>query len=215
MASARIVDNDDASRVEDSGMSAIRHVGILVVPGFQATAANHWFPWLCASTRSIGLNCIVADLPNPGDPRPDGWSAAISQAAERLDGDIITVAHSLGCLSLIGTIARDPDLASRIMGSVYVAGFLRPLPSIPQTRLFALNARERTSLAGMVWPTVSMRSDDDPVVDRSLSDELARTLGATTVVVRGAGHFRAREGLSELPSVMTAIEGFLRRPSGE
>ena len=67
-------------------------------------------------------------------------------------------------------------------------------------------------LSGMAVPNprvfgkaTVIHSDDDRLVPPAKSEELAAAIGARTVVVPGAGHFLASDGVTALPEVVDAL----------
>ena len=67
-------------------------------------------------------------------------------------------------------------------------------------------------LSGMAVPhprvfgkATVIHSDDDRLVPPAKSEEFAAAIGARTVVVPGAGHFLASDGVTALPEVVDAL----------
>ena len=139
---------------------------MVIVPGFQARPRNHWFPWLARICGEHGLPCAIVDLPNPENPVCKEWTSAIDRTCAAQNGPLILVAHSLGCVALLKTMALHPDdfrgCTRRI---VMVSGFLDPTPVLPDVAGigdFALTERERAVVHALLPKSMTVvHSDDD------------------------------------------------------
>ena len=179
---------------------------VLVIPGFQARPANHWFPWLAKELEACGVPCTVLDMPSPENPAEARWSPCILDALSASSGRVITVAHSLGCVALLKALAKEPQAGQRVIRGIFVAGFLEPLPGISGIEGFMPNAAELGAVAPIFKGSSEVLcSDDDPIVRPELSESFAQAIGARTTRVHAHGHFRARDGVDELPEVLQEI----------
>jgi predicted alpha/beta hydrolase family esterase len=114
------------------------------------------------------------------------------------------VAHSLGCLAVLRYLRSLPG-PWRLGTLVLVSGFIDSLPALPELDPFIGYGCDVTGLSERVDHLVIIRSDDDSLVPSAHTDHLAELLGASAVVVPGAGHFLAIDGIIALPSVRDAI----------
>jgi len=180
---------------------------LLVVPRWAGTPRSDWYPWLVtalADGRAFAP-VLVADLPEPGQPRLDTWPPAIGRLLgddPAVLADTFVVGHSVGCQALLHALAALPA-GVRVAGMLAVAGWWRvdnPWPTILpwQDRLPDL-ARVRAAVPAM---TVLL-SDGDPFTsDYHENATLWRErLGAAVEVVPGARHFNA----AEEPAVLATL----------
>lgn len=187
---------------------------VLVVPGFDAAPADNWFPWLDSELEGRGVRTTVVALPSPGSPDRDQWDEAIRSELDVLDGSTSVVAHSLGCVAVLRHLARRQD-RWRLASLVLVAGFLDPVPGLPQLDRFVRDIGDLTGITDRIGTVTVLRSDDDPSVPRDHTDRLARTLDVTPVEVRGAGHFTTEDGMTRLPQVLDALGIVRHSPDGD
>lgn len=176
----------------------------MIFHGYSATPHDHWFGWLAEQLNRAGVSTQIPALPNPTAPTPDRWAAAASTALGVPGDESIVIAHSLGCLTVLRHLA---SLACpwRVGTLVLVAGFVDKLPALPALDGFIAEGANLSGIQERVGSLTIMRSDDDPYVPVGHTDRLARLLGTSALVVPGAGHFMATDGITSLPGVLEAI----------
>ncbi len=180
--------------------------------GYGATPEDHWFGWLADQLSSVGIPTAIPALPNPLDPEPEQWERVARSTLGTIDEHSIVVAHSLGCLTALRALRSQHSLpgAQRLGTLVLVAGFIDPLPALPQLDAYIEagcdpEELDVTSLSARVDRITVLRSDHDPFVPTVHTDRLAELLGASAQVVPGAGHFLAADGVTSLREVRDAI----------
>lgn len=122
------------------------------------------------------------------------------------DEQTVIVAHSLGCLTVLRHLAA-LEQPWRLDALVLVAGFLQPLPALPQLDEHIGEGLSVGTVAEHVHRLTVLRSDGDGYVPEAHTDRLAAELGTAAVVVPGAGHFLADDGVTELPEALAAVVG--------
>ena len=127
------------------------------------------------------------------------------------DENSIVVAHSLGCLAVLRHLRSLPD-PWRLGTLVLVSGFVDHLPALPELDTFIGDGCDVEGISEHVDRLTIIRSDADPYVPPGHTDRLAGLLGAATMVVPGAGHFLASDGVVSLPEVLDAIAGVAPTP---
>lgn len=188
---------------------------VVLLHGFGAHTAKHWFPWLARQIPGL----VRVELPDPQAPDAEAWISRAAAAIGPLDERTALVTHSLGGVTGIRALQRlaaaDPH-GGRLGALVAVAPFTVPLPPSGDADLDAFvrdlapaltDGADPASLAGRIVRATVIRSDDDPSVPAWASDRLAQDLGAELVIVPGAGHFLGSEGILELPPVLDALRG--------
>jgi predicted alpha/beta hydrolase family esterase len=177
---------------------------VVVVPGYGATPADHWFPRLAHDLAGHGIDTEVVEMPHPDAPDPTAWATTAGEAIGDPDGATVVVGHSLGCLTVLRYLATVPG-PWRLAGLVLVAGFLDRLPALPELDGFVGDGADVGHIPGHVEQVVVIRSDHDPLVPGTSTDRLAAALDAELVVVPGAGHFLADDGYEDLPEVRDVV----------
>jgi predicted alpha/beta hydrolase family esterase len=172
--------------------------------GYGATPDDHWFGWLAAQLRADGIPTTIPSLPNPQDPDPEQWMDVLRTAVGTPDEHSIIVAHSLGCLTVLRHL-RSLSGPWKLGTLVLVSGFVDPLPALPALDSYIGNGCDVSGLSEHIGRLTIMRSDDDPYVPPAHTDHLADLLGGSAVILPGAGHFLASDGVTSLPEARGAI----------
>ena len=139
---------------------------VLIVPGLRDAVAQHWQTLLEARLRATGRP--VASVPPMGRDDLDCAArvAAIERAAQAIDGPIVIVAHSGGCI-MVAHWAR--QTRRPVHGALLAAppDFERPMPegyptleALARRRLAAGAARARCR-----FPSIVAASRNDPLAD--------------------------------------------------
>lgn len=180
---------------------------IVVVHGLGATAGSHWFGALQERYTPYGIEVVVPDLPDSQAPDLDTWLSRLAEVVGTIDEHTVLVGHSLGCVSILQHLAaRDDDW--RLGGLALVAGFVEQVPGIPEVDHFVARETDPAGVAARTARRVVLSADDDPVVPRRLTEDLARVLDADLTVVDGAGHFLARGGFDRLEVLESVLDGW-------
>jgi predicted alpha/beta hydrolase family esterase len=114
------------------------------------------------------------------------------------------VGHSLGCITVLRHLAeqRTPWVLG---GLIFVAGFTGRLSALPVLDPILERDVEVDLVPSRVKKIVCIRSNDDPIVPASQSDDFANRLGVRSVVIDGAAHFLDANGVVELPVVAEVL----------
>lgn len=90
---------------------------IVIVPGWNGSGPDHWQTiW----ERDHPEYVRVAHLDWRSVHRPD-WVRALDRTVLSLCGDVVLVAHSLGCLAVAWWASSRADSARRVQGAMLVA----------------------------------------------------------------------------------------------
>lgn len=175
-----------------------------IIHGYSATPADHWFRWLAEELETAGSPTVVPALPNPENPDPQQWLDVLASEIGIPDHNTILIAHSLGCLTALrylSSLSEPWNLHSLVL----VAGFLEPLPALPDLDEYIAGGCDVSTTSGHVERITVIRSDQDPYVPTAHTDRLAQQLGVTAHVIDGAGHFLASDGVDILPKILPFI----------
>lgn len=195
---------------------------VVILHGYGATPADHWFPWL---TRAVpGAEAV--ELARPQSPEAASWILAATDAIGPLSRKTAVVTHSLGGLAALRAIQRlvkrgaaqarargGASCDAQLGALVAVAPFACELPLAGDDdvdRFILSQLPNFLSKSPFPNPRVFgratvIRSDDDPFVPAGSSEEFAARIGAKMLTVHGAGHFLASDGVTELPEVLEAL----------
>jgi uncharacterized protein len=179
---------------------------IFLIHGWEGRSDGNWFPWLSLELKANGFEVNAPQMPNAANPKVKEWLSFLKEYVGKPDRNTYFVGHSLGCIAIARYLAELSPTA-KVGGCVLVAGFSGRL-EIQEIREFyeapfdAEKARAHCGKFTMIF------SDNDPYVPMERSLEMAKQLGAKTILERGKGHLRASDGITALPSALSAMLSF-------
>ncbi len=184
---------------------------ILVVPGLRDQVAQHWQTLLVPRLRAQGQAvCAVA---------PMGRTAldcarhidAIEAAASAVQGPLVLVAHSGGCI-MVAHWAKRTRRAVRGALLATPPDFEQPMPE-GYPELDALRAGGWLPVPREPLPFASIvaASRNDPLARYGQAAALAKDWGSTLVDLGEVGHLNPASGFGEWPQAETFIAQLLAR----
>ncbi|WP_260303675.1 alpha/beta hydrolase [Variovorax sp. Sphag1AA] len=172
---------------------------VLIVPGLRDHVAEHWQTLLAADLAAKGRK--VRTVPPMGRTDLDCRAkvAAIEHEAQAIDGPIVLVAHSGGCV-MVAHWARQTRRA--IEGALLAAppDFERPMPegypTIDELRASGWLPVPRLTLP---FPSIVAASRNDPLGDYARVAALARDWGSRLFDLGEVGHLNPASGFGKWP----------------
>mgnify|MGYP001566021351 FL=1 len=194
---------------------------VFLIHGWDGRPENHWIPYLSLDLKANGFEVNAPQMPNAGEPKVKEWLSFLKDYVGKPDNDTYFIGHSLGCItvaryleSLSGTpsafgISPSKEVErkkekSKVGGCVFVAGFSGRI-NVPEIKEFYELPFDAEKAKTHCDKFVMIFSDNDRYVPMEKSLEMARELGAKTILERGKGHFTAKDGVSALPVAFTAL----------
>jgi hypothetical protein len=163
---------------------------VLIVPGWNGSGPNHWQTiW----ERNNGYERLhQRDWQNP---EVEEWTARLAAAISARAGDVVLVAHSLGCLTVDHWAALHPRSASQVKCALLVAppdvGSRPGCP--PPLRRFAGRG------SALPFPSVLVASENDPYGTLQFAQETARGWKSRLVNAGHSGHINVDSGHGPWP----------------
>lgn len=162
-------------------------VSYLIVPGWNGSPENHWQShW----HRTLpGARRV--EQQEWQWPQVQQWVARLERDIRTLQGPVVLVAHSLGCITLAhwACQASEADLA-KVRGALLVAPADVERAGCPQPlRNFA-----PVPLRQLPFPGLLVGSDTDHAASRERALEFAAAWGCEAVILQGAGHINVDSG---------------------
>ncbi|WP_291365201.1 RBBP9/YdeN family alpha/beta hydrolase [Acetobacter sp. UBA5411] len=177
----------------------------VIIHGYTANPQANWFPWLATELEKAGATVTVPAMPSPFEPRLDEWLATVNATVSPLKGNVTLIGHSLGCVTLLRYLMSCPD-TEKIPGYVLVSGFDRTLSTLPALSSFTEETLDYDALRSRFPFRVSIFSDNDSIVDPKVSRDLAVSLDTEEIEIPSGGHFLDREGFTQLPALLQALQ---------
>ena len=165
---------------------------VLTLPGWQGSGSAHW-----QSRWEVLHGCVRVEQQDWMEPHRDTWVTALDTAVSAIEGPVVLVAHSLGCVLAAHwaahASAHDMSRVARIRGALLVAvpdvdrvtapaqvRNFGPLPNVP-----------------LPFPAVAIASTSDPYCSFLRAGLIASAWGADFVNAGNAGHLNAESGLGD------------------
>jgi predicted alpha/beta hydrolase family esterase len=180
---------------------------VLFVPGLRDHVADHW------------QTLLAAEIPGSRTAPPlteDKLSraarvASLDRALAEIEGPVILVAHSAGCL----TVAHWAQAHERpIQGALLAtpADIERPLPEGYPTKA-ALKAGGWLPVprAKLPFPSLVAASSNDPLADLDRTVALAIDWGSELALLGDVGHLNPAAGFGPWPAGLDLIAGLEQR----
>lgn len=173
--------NPSSLRIEQALHTALRGYTPLIVPGLNNSDERHWQSLWQAQ---LGAERIAVDDWSQADLGK--WSRAISRALANLDGPVVLIAHSFGCLASASVAHQlSAQNADKIAAVLMVA------PADPEK----FNLVGQLPAQAQACPSFIVASDNDPWMQASKAQALAQQWGAGFTLLHGCGHINSDSGL--------------------
>jgi len=179
------------ARMQDSRSIATA----LIVPGWRDSGEGHWQSrW---AQRLPGAQRVAQD--DWMRPRRADWVQAIARQVLAIEGPVVIVAHSLGC---IAAAHLPPAAAARVSGALFVA------PADPERRAI-LNDFAPVPCERLPYRSILVASTNDPFCPARLAGAFARAWGSEFVRLRDAGHINVDSGHGDWPLGLALLGSLL------
>lgn len=180
---------------------------VYIVPDYQATSNDHWYPWLSRQLKNAGFESKRIMLANPFQPDLEEWQQNLKLHIPHMDEHTFLVAHGLSCISVLNFLQEHYIQQQRkIGGIILVSAFDTPL--VAWSELNKILQAVRLDLRNLPYSykrAVMLISSNDPYVPAPISLRLAHSLNAKIFEIKKAGHFNKSDGFSEFPQLLDII----------
>jgi len=175
-------------------MSATRPT-IVIVPGWRDSGPGHWQSLWTA--RFAGTVRVRQD--NWITPSREAWVNSIAGTILAQPGQVIVVAHSLGCIAVTHLPQRAQE---RIQGALLVA------PADPERRA-VLTDFAPVPCSKLPYRNILVASSNDPYCPIRLSGAYARGWCSEFVRLPEAGHINVESGHGEWPLGVALLQSLM------
>ncbi|MEW6708843.1 MAG: alpha/beta fold hydrolase [Candidatus Riflebacteria bacterium] len=180
---------------------------VIVVHGFGASPADHWFQWLKEALEREGAQVCVLAMPDSSEPELQKW---VSHLEKQVCGqeNCLFIGHSLGCITLLHFLSN--SFKGRIAGLILVSPFDQKLENRPIMDSFALARPDYSGLKKRSRLSFVFASDNDSIIPADLSKKVSEKLGAEFILLHVAGHFLASDGFREFVELLEPCRKILK-----
>lgn len=159
---------------------------IVCIPGYKATPASGFFPWLKDELRRRGHDVLIANLPNPEAPDRDEWNNALLEQVGAVDDETVIVGHSLG-----GAAALRFLEAAEAFSTPHALVLISTPWMIESDRFrgFFMTELDYEVLMWKASKIAVIHAKDDPVIPFDHAEKYAKVLHGRLVAADTGGHF--------------------------
>lgn len=176
---------------------------IVCIPGYKATPASGFFPWLHDELRRRGHDVLVANLPNPEAPERDEWNKALLDQVGAVDDETIILGHSLGGAAALRFLeaaeAFSTPHALVLISTPWMIGS-------EQFRGFFMSELDYEVLMWKASKIAVIHAKDDPTIPFDHAEKYAKVLHARLISSETGGHFQGTEYPVILDTVLALID---------
>jgi predicted alpha/beta hydrolase family esterase len=179
---------------------------VLIVPGLRDAVEQHWQTLLAADLAARGRR--VRTVPPMGRTDLDCATrvAALEREAQAIDGPLILVAHSGGCV-MVAHWARQTQRVVRGAVLATPPDFERPMPEgYPSVDALRAGGWLPVPRARLPFPSIVAASRNDPLACYDRVAALATAWGAELVDLGEVGHLNPASGFGAWPPAEAFID---------
>lgn len=182
---------------------------ILILHGWGGNKPAHWQEHLYTALTEAGANVVYPQMPDPTAPNKEAWLAKLGDvlkdaAAQKGDGKLTVVTHSLGAISWLHYAASDSataGLADRVLlvAPPYVIPEIPPTDAPPGVPGFFPPPLSKEGIAKVARETAFVASDNDDYATFEQTKAYADRLEVPIHLLSGAGHISPYWGYGPWP----------------
>ncbi len=172
---------------------------VVIVPGWHGSGEGHWQTlWQARHPEYERLEQEDWDNPDAA-----AWTAALERHLANLNGPVVLVAHSLGCLAVVHWVWRG---TLRNIAKISAALLVVPpdVNSLPGLRTFRPVPRQPLPFRSLV-----VGSENDPYCRLATAQRLAASWRSEFANAGRAGHINVDSGHGDWPQGETLLKSLI------
>jgi len=172
---------------------------VLIVPGLRCHVENHWQTLLAPRLPALGFDVRVVPPMGRDNLACDARVDAVEREASRIDGPLVIVAHSGGCITVVHWALQTRRAVHGALLAV-PPDFDRPMPAgYPAFDEMRAAGWLPTPQHRLPFRSIVAGSRDDPLAAYERVEEFARHWGAELVDLGEVGHLNPASGFGPWP----------------
>lgn len=186
---------------------------ILIVPGLRDHVEEHWQTLLAKELTAQGTTCVTVPPLEQEKLSCQARLDAIDRALGCIDGPVLIVAHSAGCMMVSHWAQRSAQSAShKVVGAVLAApaDVETQMPAgYPAKDVLAANGWTPIPRQRLPFPTLLAASSNDPLTQLDRARRFAQDWGSQLVELGPVGHLNPASGHGPWPEAQQLIQNLL------
>lgn len=172
----------------------------LILHAWYSKPKDHWYSWLKRELEKKGYQVFVPELPTMNSDLPD-MKLQLKTIEKTLDFDKNTIVfgHSLGALLAM----RLAELKSYKKMFLLAGWDFDDLTR--EHQLFWPNKLNHAKIKKNVKEIYCFSSDNDPYITPFQVEEMSKRLGGKFILIKRAGHFTNKDGITKIPKILKYI----------
>jgi uncharacterized protein len=173
---------------------------VLVLPGWQGSGPTHWqMRWV------VDHGYHIVDQHDWQRPLRGDWLMRLEEAVLDAPGEVVLVAHSLGC-NLVAAWAAHSQNTAPVRAALLVA----PADVLTPELSHALPSWSAVARQRLPFKAVVVGSENDPLCSPSTAQALALGWGAQWVNLGPAGSIDAQSKLGDWPQGLALLTELMK-----
>lgn len=184
---------------------------ILIIPGLRDHVEEHWQTLLAKELSAQGKTCVTVPPLEQNKLSCQARLDAIDRALESIDGPVLIVAHSAGCMMVAHWALRRsrPILAALLAAPADVE---TQMPAgYPNKEVLAANGWTPIPRQRLPFPTLLAASSNDPLTQFERAQGFVRDWGSELVELGPQGHLNPASGHGPWPQAQELIARLLEQ----
>lgn len=184
---------------------------ILIIPGLRDHVEEHWQTLLAKELNAQGKTCVTVPPLEQDKLSCQARLDAIDRALESIDGPVLIVAHSAGCMMVAHWALRRsrPILAAMLAAPADVE---TQMPAgYPNKEVLAANGWTPIPRQRLPFPTLLAASSNDPLTQFERAQGFALDWGSELVELGPQGHLNPASGHGPWPQAQELIARLLEQ----
>ena len=176
-----------------------------IIHGTKGSPDGNWFRSIAIDLEAKGFRVYIPQFPTPEGQELENWLRHFESQVGELDQHSLLIGHSVGAVFLLRLLER---LKTPIDTVVLVAGFTGSL-GLPEydelNATFVDGSFDWSRIRASVKNVICLNGDNDPYVPFHQGKEIADSLGAENLIVKGGGHLNAEFGYTVFPELLREL----------
>lgn len=172
----------------------------LIIHAWYDTPLDHWYPWLKKKLENKGHHVDVPDIAELRKDVPDMKNVlTLFENTTEITSNTTVVGHSIGTL-----IAMRLAEKHTYQNMILVAGW--DFNDLTEGhRKFWETPINHAAIRKNIKKIYVVHSDNDPYFTKIQAEDMCKRLGGEFIFVAGAGHFTAKNGITEILKLLDIV----------
>ncbi len=172
----------------------------LILHGWFCESSQNWYPWLKKELEKKGYLVDLPDIPELRKDVPDQKKILKSIIKNnKIDKDTTVIGHSLGSV-----LAMRLGERKKFKKMILISGW--DFDDLTEGhKKFWETKINHAKIKNNVKEIVVIHSDSDPYITAFLAEEMSKRLNGKFVLIKGAGHFQEKDGITQIPKLLEIV----------